>query len=414
MAKKQYTWAEGAQLSEHSRRKLKILREYFYEYLIIRCRLPQQTVFRLAIVDGFAGGGIYDCGTPGSPIVFIQELRRASKEVNINRTKQGLGPIDIQCLLIMNDTDELAISLLKQNINPLVTEITSDDSRLHIQLEFLNNKFEAAYPQIKFILDNERYRNALFNLDQYGYNEISRETLLDIMSRSLSTEIFYTFSIKSLIAFLNKKNPVALAKQLAPFGIQKENLDELNSITTNNAWLGTAERMVFETFRTIAPFVSPFSINNPDGWMYWLIHFSNVYRARQAYNNTLHENSSMQAHFGRSGLDMLHYDPADKQGMLYLFEDEDRDIAKNALLEDIPRRIAESGDAAQMSEFYEAIYNATPAHADDIHQAIIDNPDLEVITTNGGARRTANTIRGSDVLKLKRQRSFFPILFRDD
>ena len=73
--------------------------------------------------------------------------------------------------------------------------------------------------------------------------------------------------------------------------------------------------------------------------------------------------------------------------------------------------MTEAGDAIPVMEFYESIYNVTPAHADDVHAAIIENPDLEVITSTGGERRKANTIGVSDVIKLKSQRSFFPLFF---
>jgi hypothetical protein len=63
----------------------------------------------------------------------------------------------------------------------------------------------------------------------------------------------------------------------------------------------------------------------------------------------------------------------------------------------------------RMSDFYEGVYNATPAHSDDVHQAIIDNPDIQVITPAGGERRTANGIDAGDILKLNVQRSFFPM-----
>jgi hypothetical protein len=174
-------------------------------------------------------------------------------------------------------------------------------------------------------------------------------------------------------------------------------------------WLGTAEKIVFDAFRLYAPYVSPFSINNPDGWRYWLIHFAKSYRARQVYNNILHENASLQAHFGRSGLNMLSYDPRHDEGMLYLFDDDGRASARTQLLGDIPRLVTEAGDAMSMTEFYESIYNVTPAHADDVHAAIIENPDLEVITPAGGERRKANTIGVNDIIKVKNQRSFFPM-----
>jgi len=80
-------------------------------------------------------------------------------------------------------------------------------------------------------------------------------------------------------------------------------------------------------------------------------------------------------------------------------------------MEDIPRLIADYGDVMSIAEFYEAAYNYTPAHRDDIHAAIFDSEDLEVFTDAGGLRRKANTIAVTDTVKLKSQRSFFSVLY---
>lgn len=165
------------------------------------------------------------------------------------------------------------------------------------------------------------------------------------------------------------------------------------------------------TGKGFAPFSSPFSINNPDGWRYWFIHFANSYRARQVYNDILHANSSTQAHFGRSGLNMLSYDPA-HEGALYLFDDNSRQLAKNELHDDIPRLISEYGDALTVGEFYMAAYNETAAHSDDIHEMIIENPDVQVLTPSGGERRKANTIHPDDILAIKLQKSMFPLFLK--
>lgn len=412
MAEKPYEWADGATLEDHSRRKHKILREYFAEYLTVRCKLPQQERFRLAIVDGFAGGGRYQCGTAGSPLIFVEELKRAIETVNIQRAAQGIGLIEIECLLILNDHNRDAIEALKANIAPLQAEIVENVPKLHLRIAYLTEAFEAVYPQMKALLDQGRYRNVLFNLDQCGHSHVQRQTLLDIMRSYHSVEIFYTFAIEALVSFLQKSDPIQLAAQLRPFDIDSTNLGSLNGAMSKSNWLGAAERLVFETFRTCAPFVSPFSINNPDGWRYWLIHFGNFYRARQVYNNILHENSSAQAHFGRSGLNMLSYDPSHEDGSLYLFDLSGREAAKTQLLTDIPKLISGSGDVIGVSDFYESIYNATPAHTDDVHSAIIENPDVEVITPAGGERRKANTIAIGDMLKLKPQTSFYPMFLR--
>ena len=122
----------------------------------------------------------------------------------------------------------------------------------------------------------------------------------------------------------------------------------------------------------------------------------------------LHGNSSMQAHFGRSDLHMLSYDPSHDEGSLYLFDPADRESTKSQLMDNIPRLVSEAGGMIAVSDFYEGIYNITPAHTDDVHIAMIDHPDLVVVTEDGGARRKPNTITVRDVLKRKVQRSFFP------
>jgi hypothetical protein len=228
-----------------------------------------------------------------------------------------------------------------------------------------------------------------------------------------SAEAFLTFSIDTILAFISpdpKKNSVVLKPEILKeiSGIIKSG-QPINKAT----WLGKIEQIIYENLKDRAPFVSPFSINNPDGWQYWLMHFANSRRARQVYNNILHANSSAQAHYGRSGLNMLSYDPQYK-AQLYLFDDNSRESAKRELYDDIPRLISESGDAIEVEEFYRIAYSETPAHSDDIHEMIIENPDVEVITEfGGGGRRKPNTIKPTDILKLKSQKSMFSMFSKN-
>lgn len=414
MVAKPYLWQSGATLQEHSRRKHKILREYFAQYLAVRCRLPQQSRFRLAVVEGFAGGGRYACGAAGSPLIFIEELRAATERFNLERSANGMAPLDIECLLFFNDESPEAIDLLKTHVDPLLAAIKAEVPRLHLRTVYLTQPFELAYPEIKQLLDQGRYRNVLFNLDQCGSSHVERSTLADIMGSFMSAEIFYTFAIESLLAFLQKGDPKLLAAQLGFLGVTPADLSPLESRMSNNEWLGAAERLVFASFRACAQYVSPFSITNPEGWRYWLLHFASNYRARQEYNIVLHRNNSMQAHFGRSGLNMLSFSPTDDANALYLFDVSGRAEATKQLYDDIPRLVTEFGDTIGVAEFYASIYNMTPAHMDDVHTAIMQNPDLEVLTASGGERRKANTVEAGDTLRMKQQRSFFPIFLTGD
>jgi hypothetical protein len=105
---------------------------------------------------------------------------------------------------------------------------------------------------------------------------------------------------------------------------------------------------------------------------------------------------------------MLSYDPT-HEGQLYLFDSNSRNHAKKDLYDDIPRLISAHGDALTVSDFYMAAYNETPAHSDDIHEMIIENPDVEVVTPQGGERRSSKTIQLDDVLKIRTQKSMLPI-----
>jgi three-Cys-motif partner protein len=407
LVEKKYSWKEGAILLDHTRRKHKVLREYIARYLAVRCQFPAQTRFRLAVVEGFAGGGRYICGTAGSPIVFIEELRVAAEGFNLKRKAEGMAPLDIECFLVLNDADPEVLPILKSHVEPLLAEIKQEVPKLYIKAEYMSKPFEEAYPIIKALLLQGRYQSVLFNLDQCGHSHVDRVTLRDISVSFNSAEIFYTFAVASLIAFLHKANPKLVLSRLGFLGVTMNDLSVLEGKLTSREWLGAAERLVFEAFQGCAEYVSPFSINNPEGWQYWLIHFANNYRARQEYNNVLHDNSTAQAHYGRSGLHMLSYDP--QHNDLYLFDVSGRDRAKQQLMEDIPRLVTEFGDAVNVGEFYSSIYNMTPSHAQDIHAVMIESPDLAVVTEAGGERRRPNTIVTSDTLQMKQQITFFPM-----
>jgi three-Cys-motif partner protein len=330
--------------------------------------------------------------------------------VNLKRADQGIrAPLEVECLLVFNEADAEASALLKSRADPLIADIRATCPRLHIRASYHNKTFEEVYPTVKELIAQGGYRSVLFNLDQCGYSKVEPGVLRDIMSSTPSAEVFLTFAIQSLLTYLNRADFDLLEARLRPLSVNPANLQIDNALVSNKTWLGTMEKLVFDTFRIAAKFVSPFSIKNPEGWRYWLIHFANNYRARQVYNDVLHA-SGAQAHFGRSGLNMLAYD-ASLEGSLYLFEKDDRANARDALMEDIPKMITEYGDIMSVAEFYETAYNSTPAHKDDIHKVMIENGELEVLTPLGKARRKANTINVNDTIRLKSQRSLFPIFF---
>jgi three-Cys-motif partner protein len=158
MVAKKYPWEDGAKLEEHTKRKHKILREYFARYLAVRCAFPAQTKFRLAIVEGFAGGGRYACGTPGSPLIFIEELRAATEAFNLKRQSEGMATLDIECFMILNDAKNATVEFLKTHVEPVLAAVKAEVPRLHLHVEYRSQPFEAVYLEIKALLAQGRTR----------------------------------------------------------------------------------------------------------------------------------------------------------------------------------------------------------------------------------------------------------------
>ena len=395
-------------LRNHSQQKLNILRNYIAEYLKIRCQIPQQSRFRLAIIDGFAGGGKYEGGEHGSPLIFLELLIEKTKSINIDRAVKNMAQIQFECLLIFNDKSRDAIEELKRNTAEMIA--SSEVGRrndLKIKPIYMSEEFEQVYPKIKKYLASERiHRNVFFNLDQCGTTGVLRETIKDILTSYQSAEVILNFSIESMLTYLSRNNLTYLIKALDRHGLSLKDVENVSTSANNKDWRAAIEKLVFDSYRDCGPYCSPFAINNPEGWMYWLLHFANRPKARQVYNDLLHEIPKVQAHFGRAGLNMLLYDPRN-EGQDYLFSNDDRQRARDELYNDIPKVISEFGDAISVSEFIRSISNETPSHSMDILQVISDNPDLTVLTDNGRERRSPNGIRPTDTLILNPQQSLF-------
>lgn len=404
MVAKPYTWP--AELLPHTERKHRVLSDYVGRYVRVRCVSPHRRGFKLAVMDGFAGGGRYIGGSPGSPIIFVEQLASAIEAVNLGRAAQKMPQVTLQCRLSLNDADPDVIAILKENMAPALAPFVGHP-QISFDVSYSTLSFEQAVPAFRQAVEAGGYKSVLFNLDQCGHSQVDLGTLKSLMDAAPSVEIFYTFMIEAMLAYLSQGSPERLLRQLEPAGVTS--LSRLDEVINKEEWLARAEKVVFDTLQGLAPFASPFSINNPEGWRYWLIHLAKQPRARQVYNDVLHANSSSQAHYGRAGLRMLSYNP-DHEGALYLFAGDDRERAREALCEDIPRVIASSGNRMSVADFYASVYNQTPAHNDDIHSAMLANPDLEVLTPAGKPRQKPHTIAASDIIKLKRQQTFMSLL----
>jgi len=400
MVKREYDWENGAALGQHSKIKLEIVKEYIHEYVRVRCGLPQQERFRLSFVDGFCGAGEYSCGTLGSPLMVLQTLKTVSSEINFRRKVDGFNPISFEYFMYFNDLSPFAIQSLRSKVDAFMAEHQADPGGVTFHVNYFEGDFGNNLTSIAERVLASKVRNTIFNLDQYGHSDVSEQHLQAALSLTRSSEVFLTFSIKSFLAFISpskRQNNRVFDGQISEISLNK----------TKKEWLAAVERVVFEEFQSLANFVSPFSINNQGGWEYWLVHFANSYRARQVYNDILHRKKNSQAHVGRSGLQMLRYTSIEETS-LYLFDGPSRQGAREELLTDVPRFISDCTSDASLSvgDFFDQTYNQTPAHSDDLNNALIKSPDIEVLTAAGGKRRKPQMIKRTDTIRLTPQRTF--------
>jgi len=375
----------------------------------VKCT-PLNRKFKIAIVDGLAGGGSYKCGTSGSPLVFLEELSRFIEETTLWRKDQNLPELEIECLFIVNDTSPEA----RERLYPLLTSWelqNAGQSRLSVSIIRMEKAFSEAYPEIKARIQTDRHSNVLFNLDPCGYTQVGFEIIQDIMCSFKSPEVFYTFMIGALFNYASWKNPQKTQNLIRDFGVQQEVFFEDQSFRTKDEWLGAVERILHTELRTVANFVSPFAINQErnQGYNYWLLHFSKSHRAREVYNDVLHQNAGGQAHFGKSGLKMLEYTANETGVRKFDFGADFRTESKFALHTDLPAIIHEFGDVIPIELLKASIYNDTAVHPEELSAVMIENQDIEVLTPAGSKRRVATAIKDTDLVRVTTQKHLFPI-----
>ena len=88
-----FVWAPGSPpppIEDHSLAKLAVLRSYVSAYIDRLCQGSRRDVFKLDLVDGFSGGGLFRDGgveVSGTPLIMLEEAQSAFTRLNATRVK---------------------------------------------------------------------------------------------------------------------------------------------------------------------------------------------------------------------------------------------------------------------------------------------------------------------------------------
>lgn len=176
---------------EHSQAKLDFYKNYLWQYLTVLVNDTYTDIIN--IYDVFCGVGIYDDGKSGSPIIAI-DIIKSVLEKHKNKKK---------ITLTINDFDISKVKNVALHINKNFSNIC--------EFTQYNLDAEKMFEQLKLILGSQpkKVKNLIF-IDPYGYKEIFKKDILDIMSLG-SNEIIIFLPIAQMyrfsnVAFTNEEN----------------------------------------------------------------------------------------------------------------------------------------------------------------------------------------------------------------
>jgi len=159
--------------------KLELFRLYIREWLPVFLCTPH--VERLVIYDYFCGSGCDNCNTPGSPIILLDELKRAFRTlINI----PGFNP-SRPIHIFFNDKDSQKISELKSRIPSALPS--------NVKITISSDSFRDKYQESKAYLKCNKTACFLL-IDQFGLKHFTTEVFKEVASAPMTDWITFCSS----------------------------------------------------------------------------------------------------------------------------------------------------------------------------------------------------------------------------
>jgi three-Cys-motif partner protein len=416
----QYNWSDGpALIAQHSIAKHRILQSYLAAYFATLVGGQPREEFKLTLVDGFAGGGLYYHQDTrqlikGSPFIFLQAEEEGRFRINQGRTK----PVRLDITHFFIESDRDAYLHLDKALRD-----EGFASRIGASIQLRNAKFEYEVRSIVEAIKKKSPRNgrSIFALDQFGYGAVPTSVLRYVLDTLPGAEIILTFGVDALLNYANDKNFAhSLANLEVPDILAGRSINDIKK--SERDWRLFIQSSLYSALVEScgARHFTPFFIRNRSGHGdYWLIHMAQHHRARDVMTDVHWQNHTSFIHYGGAGLDMfnmLGYDPrtdATYHGQSELgfeFDTVARQASVRVLMEQIPRLVHDCRQGVPFKELYANTCNHSPATAGiyrDALAGLVAQNALEIASETGGRRRAAAQIKFSDRINTPRQRILF-------
>ncbi|MCA9109522.1 MAG: three-Cys-motif partner protein TcmP [Planctomycetaceae bacterium] len=417
VSKGHHLWIPGQappEIRPHSLAKHRIIERYlkrYVEVLTSNLRIPE---FRLTLVDGFAGGGAYwdpSVGEerPGSPILMLRAMQEAAQLAQQYRHKEFF--LSVEYFFVEKTPD--SFKFLQQTIrNSEFCDLEGET------LTLLEGKFEDYSDSIvSRVKARRRGERAIFLLDQCGYKDVPLHAINSILSQLPNAEVILTFATDSLIDYLSTNEQTQ--KILGRVGLEISPTDVL-TLKQEQDWRRAIQRLLHTEIhaKSGARFYTPFFIRSPDAHRdYWLIHLSGHAKARDVMVELHWDENTSFSHFGRSGLNMLGYDPAEDFELTgqhslpaFYFDETAMALTQVSLFDELPGRIHPFADGIQFQDFFGSITNETPASSFIIKRVLAElsrTGEIKIRDKTGNTVRQRGIQKSSDVITPSSGRSLF-------
>ena len=418
MTPENHRWTPGGEpprIRPHSLARHRVIDAYLRRYVEVLTQDPRIPEFRLTLVDGFSGGGVYrDWQTGerrnGSPLIMLNAMRDAAADAQKDRQKSF--NLDVEYFFIEKAFDAFS-----------VLQTTLDESEFHALLgqkaHLLQGVFVDHLPAIlERIKERGRGKRAIFVLDQFGYTDVPMPQIRRIFQEIDNPEVILTFATDAMINYLSENEKTQ--KILERVGLTISPSDIANRKLMRD-WRRAIQLLLHEEIhqKSGARFYTPFFIRSPDEHRdFWLIHLSGNAKARDVMVTQHWAEKTSFAHYGGSGLKMLGYDPNEdfsvtRQAMLpgFYFDDTALASSHESLMEQLPERIFSHGSGIPFGEFFAGITNETPVTSEiikDVLEELTLKGWLKVESRNGTRRKKRVQHRTDVIMPVKQRQLYLP------
>jgi len=417
---KHYDWRDGpAELDSHSLTKHEVLVGYlirYFEQRTLKSRGMER--FRLTLVDGFCGGGLYKIrGSSemalGSPLRMLKAVEEAEFTLNLDRPKRL--ELDVQYIFI--DKDRHAITHLEK-----VLRAEGYGPQLGNRIHLVCDEFGNAAPSVMASVSRHtpRAHRALFFLDQYGYREVPAPLIREIFTSLPNSEVVLTFHVSSFATYTNDEFTEHVSKALAIDIHAELGGQSIEEIKENEAdWRRLIQGALYQALvsKCGARFFTPFFIRGQGSGHgeYWLVHLSQHHRAQDVMKQVHWKLQNHSVHYGGAGLDMLAPQTMGFRQEFdggFQFDDVAEEATTSALVRQLALNIAARPGPVHIGELFSSTCNTSPATAGMYNQVLatlVAEKEIVITAEDGRPRRHARYMADGDLIERCGQANLFQL-----